>query len=125
MPIYIFKHPEKEEHEEVVQKMADEHVYFDNDGLQWQRVFTAPATISLGLISDTDSSSQFVDKTKGWTAGEMWDYSKELSERRKDKRGDDHVERAHSKKRSSDRKRKQGLQGKIKEHKHRQSSKNK
>ena len=105
--------------------MADEHVYLDDDELQWERVFTAPATISLGLISDVDSSSQFVNKTEGWTTGEMWDYSKELSERRKDKRGDDHVERAHNKKRSSERKRKQGLQGKIKEHRAKRSSKNK
>lgn len=125
MPIYVFKHPDKEEYEEVLQKMSDEHAYADSSGLQWQRVFTAPATISLGLISDTDSSSQFVDKTKGWTAGEMWDYSKELSERRKDKRGDDHVERARDKERGKKRKHKQGLQRKMEESKAKRSLRNK
>ena len=114
----MFKHPDEERYKEVVQKMKDKHVYFDDNGLEWQRVFVAPTTISVGIQSDMDSSSQFVDKTKGWSVGEMWDYSKELSEKRKSKRGDDHLERRHAKKRSDERRRKQSLQSKIEQHKH-------
>ena len=108
MPIYIYKHPEKNEHIEVVQKMSDFHIYIDYDGLEWERVFTTPTT-SIGLRSDVDSERQFVDKTKGWTTGDMWDYSKELSEKRKAKRGDDHVERAYDKKKTEEKKKKQDL----------------
>tara|TARA_Y100000817_G_scaffold129802_1_gene101810 strand:- start:110 stop:457 length:348 start_codon:yes stop_codon:yes gene_type:complete len=98
MPIYIFKHPTLGTIIEEVQKMSDAHVYVDADGTEWERVWTTPST-SIGLNSDADNSKQFVDKTHGWSVGDMWDYSKELSEKRSDKRGYDHVKDAHDKKR--------------------------
>ena len=116
MPIYIFKNPNAEQYVEVLQSMKDDHVFIDDNGLEWQRVWTAPTT-SMGLNSDPDSSRQFVDKTKNWSVGEMWDYSRELSEKRKAKRGDDHVERAYDKKKSDEKTRKQSLQRKIESHK--------
>ena len=72
--------------------------FIDDKGVEWERVWTAPTT-SIGLQNDADSSQQFVDKTKGWSVGDMWDYSKEMSEKRKDKRGHDHIGDAHEKKR--------------------------
>jgi|TARA_R110002012_G_scaffold134553_1_gene287979 hypothetical protein len=82
MPIYIYKHPEKEEYIEVLQGMNDEHVY-QQDGLAWERVFLAP---NASIDSDVDpfSGRQFVDATaaKKGTMGDMMDYSKELSEKR-------------------------------------------
>ena len=101
MPLYIFKNPNANEYVEVVQKMSDDHVFVDDSGLEWERVWTVPAA-TMGMNSDPDSSSQFVDKTIGWSVGEMWDYSKELSEKRESKRGHDHVKHAHETKRQSE-----------------------
>ena len=98
MPIYLFKHPDTDETIEVVQKMNDAHVYADENDVEWERVWVAP-NASLDSQIDADSHKQFVNKTKGWSVGQMWDYSKELSEKRKDKRGHDHIGEAHEKKR--------------------------
>jgi hypothetical protein len=87
MPIYVYKHPEKEEYIEVLQGMNDEHVY-EKDGLAWERVFLAP-NASIDSAVDPFNGRQFVETTanrKG-TVGDMLDYSKELSERRADKNG--------------------------------------
>ena len=87
MPIYIYKHPEEELYEEVVQGMNDPHV-FSKDGVEWQRVFLSP-NASISSNDDPFNSNNFVEKTanmKG-TLGDMMDYSAELSEKRAEKRG--------------------------------------
>ena len=96
MPIYIFRHPEYPIVREELQKMTDPHVFVDSEGVEWERVWTTP-TAAMGMNSDPDSSQQFVSKTKGWSVGEMWDYSKELSTKREGKRGHDHVKAKHEK----------------------------
>ena len=87
MPIYVYKHPEKEEYIEILQGMNDEHVY-EQDGLAWERVFLAP---NASIDSDIDpfNGRQFVDNTaaKKGTMGDMLDYSKELSQKRAEKNG--------------------------------------
>ena len=104
MPIYIYKHPEKEEYIEVLQGMNDEHVY-EQEGLEWGRVFLAP---NASIDSDVDpfSGRQFVDTTaaKKGTMGDMMDYSKELSMKRAEKNGGgDPVKEKYYKKYSDDR----------------------
>ena len=87
MPIYIYKHPEEELYEEVVQGMNDPHV-FSKDGVEWQRVFLSP-NASISSNDDPFNSNNFVEKTanmKG-TIGDMMDYSAELSEKRASKSG--------------------------------------
>ena len=42
MPIYLFQNPETEEVIEVLQKMKDKHVYFDENGLEWKRIWVNP-----------------------------------------------------------------------------------
>ena len=42
MPIYIYKNPDTEEYKEVIQTMNEEHIYIDEFGLEWKRVFTVP-----------------------------------------------------------------------------------
>jgi len=88
MPIYIYKSPNNEEYKEVVQTMAEDHVYFDSDGLQWKRVFTVP-NASIDSQIDPHSSKEFIDKTanKKGTYGDMMDYSKELSHVRAESNG--------------------------------------
>ena len=98
MPLYTYRNPNTNESIDVIQRMSDEHVYVDDDGLQWERVWSIPQA-TMGLNNSADSESQFIDKTKGWTAGEMWDYSKEMSEKRTSSRGYDHVKDTNDKKR--------------------------
>ena len=94
MPIYVFQHPEHPIVIEVSQSMNEPHVYVDDEGTEWNRVWTVPET-AMGLDVDADSSKQFARKTEGWSTGDMWDYSKELSEKRKSKRGEDHIGHKH------------------------------
>ena len=83
MSIYIFKHPETEEHKEVIQGMNEEHIHIDESGLEWKRVFIAPHA-SIDTKDDAWDHNGFVEKTgkmKG-TIGDVLDYSSELSEKR-------------------------------------------
>lgn len=93
MPFYIFKHPEDEQYVEVVQKMNDKHEYYDENGVQWARVFTVPQ-IGIDTVKiNPFSSKDFLKKTnKNGTVGELMDRSKEFSEKRKSKEGIDIVE---------------------------------
>jgi hypothetical protein len=88
MPIYIYKHPEREEYTEVLQTMAEDHVYFDSEGLEWKRVFTIP-NMAVDSQIDPHSQKEFIDKTsnKKGSLGDMMDYSKELSQARSEKNG--------------------------------------
>ena len=83
MPIYIYKNPDTEEHKEVIQTMNAEHIYIDEFGLEWKRVFTVPHA-SIDTKDDAWDHNRFVEKTgkmKG-TVGDALDYSAELSEKR-------------------------------------------
>ena len=88
MPIYIYKHPESEQYEEVFQGMNDKHVYFDSDGLEWKRVFTIP-NASIDSRIDPNSSKEFIEKTanKKGSFGDVMDFSKELSQMRSESNG--------------------------------------
>tara|TARA_R100000479_G_C6301850_1_gene170576 strand:+ start:34 stop:414 length:381 start_codon:yes stop_codon:yes gene_type:complete len=94
VPIYVYKHPEEELYEEVVQGMNDPHV-FSKDGIEWQRVFLSP-NAAISSNDDPFNSNAFVDKTanmKG-TLGDMMSYSQELSEKRAAKLGGEDPVRA-------------------------------
>jgi predicted nucleic acid-binding Zn ribbon protein len=83
MPIYIYKNPDTKEFIEIIQTMSEEHIYVDEFGLEWKRVFTVPHA-SIDTKNDAWSHNDFVEKTgkmKG-TVGDVLDYSAELSERR-------------------------------------------
>jgi len=88
MPIYTYKHPETGEHKDIVQTMSEAHVYIDDDGIEWKRVFTVP-NAAMDLKEDAWNKNQFIDKTgrmKG-TVGDVLDYSSELSARRAEANG--------------------------------------
>ena len=89
--IYVFEHPETGEQEEVSQSMNDEHTY-TKDGVKWNRVWLVP-NASIDTKVDPFSSKDFVAKTsnKKGTLGNLFDQSKEMSERRKDKDGVDRL----------------------------------
>lgn len=88
MPTYIYKHPKEEKYIEVIQSMNDDHKYFDEDGLEWKREWTNPQLNTESNIDPFDSKA-FVERTgnmKG-TYGDLQNYSKELSQKRKDIHG--------------------------------------
>ncbi len=40
MPTYLFIHPDTEEAKEVFQRISEDHVYIDEKGIEWKRVYT-------------------------------------------------------------------------------------
>tara|TARA_Y100001963_G_C6756678_1_gene437263 strand:- start:707 stop:1054 length:348 start_codon:yes stop_codon:yes gene_type:complete len=87
MPIYIYQHPENEKYIEVIQGMNEDHVYFDESGLEWKRVFTTP-NMAMDLETDPFSQNQFLEKTQNaGTMGDLWDRSAEMSAKRAEKAG--------------------------------------
>lgn len=63
MPFYFFENPETGEVIEVMQSMNDEHIYVDENGLNWKRVFSSPTYSIKGTALDFRSEK---DKEK-WT----------------------------------------------------------
>lgn len=91
MPVYIYQNPKTKEVVELVQSINDTHDYTDESGLKWNRVYTVP---QVGIDTKLDAFStgnDFVEKTKNKkdSIGHLWDRSKELSEKRKSKFGED------------------------------------
>ena len=100
MPTYLFQHPQTRELKEVLQKMNEPHSYVDDEGTEWQRVFLSPnmAVDGHGMNADT-TSEEFVRRTKekNYNLGEMWELSSELSKKREQGAGKDHVKEKTSK----------------------------
>ena len=104
MPIYSFIHPETEEEIDIIQKMNEPHVYVDENGVQWKRKWELP-NAQVDTKIDPFNKREFADKTsdKKGTMGDLWDRSKELSLKRKEKLGYDPVKKKYLKKYSKDR----------------------
>mgnify|MGYP001601339371 CR=1 FL=1 len=101
--VYIFENPETGEVTEVVQTFDEPHVY-SRDGVKWNRVWTAPNAAIDSRIDPFDSA-RFVDKTANGKLrlGDLWDQSRDLSEKRKDKLGYDPIKEKHLKQSKLDR----------------------
>jgi hypothetical protein len=123
MPIFLYSNPETNELREIVQSVHEEHIFIDENGLQWQREFTIPtATVSSIAKIDPHNKNSFMDVTskKAGTLGDMMDLSKELSQKRekidgKDKLKDEYYKnysKSHDKKDHPDIK-KQKLKDKL------------
>jgi hypothetical protein len=84
MPEYLFENPETGEVISVIQGIDEEHAYSEK-GKEFSRVFTVPNASVDGDI-DPFSAQQFTEKTKNMkgSMGDMWDYSAELSQKRKE-----------------------------------------
>jgi len=91
MPVYIFQNPKTKEYKEVFLALDAEKVYHE-DGEKWQRIFLPP-NVSVDTRINASSERDFVEKTKrkNYNLGEMWDTSKELSEKREKEQGVDPV----------------------------------
>lgn len=106
MPIYIYQNPKNKKIIEIIQSIHDNHEYIDKDGLKWNRIFTAPQLNTDGTLKGDCSESQFSEYTKKQkgTIGDLWDRSKELSEKREKIYGKDPVKTKFLKDWSSKRK---------------------
>lgn len=87
MPIYLFKHPEKEKYKEAFFHMDEEKI-LKIDGVKWQRVYSAPNLNTEAPINPWDNND-FVNKTKNkkGTVGDIMDASAELSAKRAEQNG--------------------------------------
>ena len=102
MPYYLFSHPETEEIREIFFHMNDEKVYIDENGLKWKREYVVPQA-SIDANIDPYSSRAFVEKTrKAGNVGELFDLSKEMSEKRGGKKNDP-IKKTHEKQWKKDR----------------------
>lgn len=99
MPLYSYIHPETEEIIDVIQSINDKHVYIDEHGVEWKRVFTAPEINTQGTLKADCSEKQFSEfvKNKKGTLGDMFDRSKELSQKREKVYGKDPVKEKYFK----------------------------
>lgn len=99
MPIYQFKHPEHPIVIEVIQSMKEDHTYVDDEGTEWDRVWSVP-NAAIDSQPDPFDSKSFIESTKNnkGTMGDLWDQAKEASEKRKDKLGYDPLKQKHFKK---------------------------
>ena len=87
MPLYLFKNPITDEIIEILQKMSDPHTYTNEDGIEFERIFTIPNANIDGTI-DPFNRSKFLEKTKNkGSSGDLIDRSRDLSEARKAKSG--------------------------------------
>ncbi len=90
MGVYIFQNPKTGTIKEVFQKISEEHIFVDEKGLKWDRIFTIPhASIDtqIDAFSERDFSEKM--KKKKGTVGDLMDASKEASEKRQSIAGKD------------------------------------
>jgi len=84
MPVYLYQNPKTKQIKEIIQSINDTHEYFEN-GIKWDRIFTVPELNTQDKLTAESSARQFSEltgKQKG-TIGDLWDRSRELSDKRK------------------------------------------
>jgi hypothetical protein len=97
MPEYLYENPKNGKVISVIQSVHDKHEYVDESGLKWNRVFTVPeVNIDAKLTADS-SAKDFIKYTsnKKGNMGNLWDASKELSEKREKMYGKDPIKKKY------------------------------
>ena len=93
MPTYLFIHPDSEETIEIFQKYDEPHIYIDEKGVEWGRIFTVP-NVGIDTRTDPFSKDDYTRSTdKKGNLGDLYDRAKEDSQKRKDKMGYDPVQK--------------------------------
>ncbi len=92
MPIFLYRHPKTDEIREIVQSVHEEHIYIDEKGVKWDREFTVPTAAIDTKIDENDPQSfvKYTGTRKG-KLDDLFNLSKELSEKREKKQGVDTV----------------------------------
>lgn len=98
MPEYLYEDPDTGKIVTVIQGINEEHKY-QEDGKEFNRIFTLPNT-SIDTQIDPFNKSDFLNKTRGkkGSYGDLWDASKEASQKREEKLGSDPIKKKHFKK---------------------------
>ena len=95
MPEYLYQHPQSEEYKYIFLGMEDIHEYVDDDGVEWNRIFTTTqlSAVTIGEIDPFDKND-FINKTaqKKGSYGDLLDASRDLGRQRKEKLGYDPVQ---------------------------------
>tara|TARA_R100001015_G_C4540353_1_gene104528 strand:+ start:222 stop:587 length:366 start_codon:yes stop_codon:yes gene_type:complete len=88
MPIYQFIHPETKEVIDVVQRMKQDHVFIDEHGVEWQRVWSVPQA-SIDTQVDHNDKNAWMRKmeNKRLTVGDMEAQGEQLSQKRAKENG--------------------------------------
>ena len=88
MPLYTFEHPVTAEQIDVLQGMKEEHIYVDEGGLEWNRIFTIPnaAIDTHPDIFSTDSLTGATNNKKD-SYEDLLKRSQEASDKRAEKTG--------------------------------------
>jgi|TARA_B100000085_G_C18563135_1_gene520418 AMMECR1 domain-containing protein len=92
MPFYLYQHPKTEQIIEVMQSCKDKHEFIDSEGVQWNRVWTVPNASVDNCNDGTEEGFMRYTQDKAGTIGDLWDASKESSEKRKQRYGEDKVQ---------------------------------
>lgn len=94
MPTYLFQNPKTKAVKEIIQMMNEPHVYKDDKGTEWVRLWTVPTASVDGKV-DAFSPQSFIAKTgkQRGKLGDLFDQSKELSEKRAKRYGFDPVKK--------------------------------
>ena len=106
MPEYLYQHPNNSKTICLVQGVNDKHEYTDSKGVKWNRVFTSPQINTQDKLSINSSAQDFarVTSSQKGNVGDLFDRSKELSEKREKIYGKDPIKNKYfkdwSKKRS-------------------------
>lgn len=97
MPTYIYQHPNSKKVVEIIQSINDEHVFIDELGTKWNRVFTAPELNTQEKLNESSTSKDFARLTSSQKGklGDLWDRSAELSEKRKKVYGEDNLKKKY------------------------------
>lgn len=98
MPIYLYQNPKTKEVKEIIQSVHDVHEYYEDD-IKWNRIFTVPEVNTQDKLNINSTAKDFdrVTGNKKGSLGDLWDQSKELSEKRKKVYGKDPVKEKYFK----------------------------
>lgn len=96
MPIYLYQNPKTGKVKEIIQSVHDIHEY-EEDGIKWNRIFTTPQVNTSDKLTESSSERDFarITSSKKGSVGDLWDQSRELSEKRERTYGQDPVKKKY------------------------------
>lgn len=106
MPEYLYQHPKNGKIISLIQSINDKHEYIDIKGIKWNRIFTSPQLNTQDKLSADSTEKDFARLTSSQrgNVGDLFDRSKELSEKREKLYGKDIVKQKYFKDWSAKRK---------------------
>jgi len=96
MPVYLYQNPKTGKVKEILQSIHDNHEY-EEDGIKWNRIFTVPQVNTFDKLTEASTEKDFarITSNKKGSVGDLWDQSKELSEKRAKTYGQDPIKKKY------------------------------